>query len=250
MRTRLIYGIVLATAMAGVATAQEAGQPGGNRRQFAGMERVTGEITAVSGESVTVKAEDGGTYTVTTTPNTRLMKGQGVTIKVTDLKVGDGVMAAGNLDAPNKTLHAAMLLATDAEQVKKMRENLGKTFITGKVTAIDVDNLKMTILRTDGVSQTIGFDETTSFKRGGRGVRVGAGGGGGRPGAGGAGAGNAAADGGESITLADIKTGDSVVGDGAVKDGVFVPKQLNVLQPRAARGPRPAGAAGAVPPPS
>jgi hypothetical protein len=218
---------ILASAMlfpAFSARAQEPAEQGSQRGQFAGMQRVSGEITAVSGTNVTVKTTEGETVQITTTPNTRVMKGRGVTVKITDLKAGDGVLAMGNLDAPNKTLHAAMVMATDAAQLKAMKENLGKTYILGKVTAIDVDNAKMTVQRLDGVSQTIGFDETTSFKRG----RIGRG-------MGDAGAGNAAASTpattGESITLADIKVGDTVSGTGTLKSGVFVPAQLTVAAP-------------------
>jgi hypothetical protein len=157
-------------------------------------------------------------------------------VKVADLKVGDGVTAAGNMDAPNKTLHAAFVMAVDAEQLKKLRENMGKTYIAGKVTAIDIDNLKMTVMRQDGVSQTIGFDETTSFKRGGRAGRGGGMGATGTP--------NVPVEGGESITLADIKVGDNVAGTGTLKAGVFVPGQLNVAVERQRR--RAEGAAGAT----
>jgi predicted RNA-binding protein len=169
---------------------------------------------------------------VVTTDNTRIMKGRGGSggvVKLADLKVGDGVMAAGNLDAPNKTLHAAVLFATDAAEVKRLRDNLGKTYIVGKVTAIDLDNAKMTIERPDKVSQTISFDETTSFRRGGRG-------GGGNYGSAGA---AAPVDSGESITLADIKVGDNVRGTGALKAGVFVPTQLVVMVPGRRGGPAP-----------
>ena len=38
--------------------------------------------------------------------------------------------------------------------------------MAGKITAID--ELKITVLRVDGVTQTIVVDEGTSFKRGGR----------------------------------------------------------------------------------
>ena len=138
-----------------------------------------GEVTAVAGATLTVKTEDGGVMQVVTTDNTRVMKGRGVTVKVADLKVGDGVMAAGNLDAPNKTLHAAVVFATDAAQLKEMKENLGKTYIVGRVTAIDLDDAKMTVERPDHVAQTIGFDEGTSFRKGGRGMRMGGGAGGG-----------------------------------------------------------------------
>ncbi len=54
----------------------------------------------------------------------------------------------------------------DAEQMKKAQEDLGKTYIAGKVTAID--ELKLTIKRADGVTQVIEVDEGTSFRRGGR----------------------------------------------------------------------------------
>jgi hypothetical protein len=220
---------ILASAMlfpAFSARAQEPAEQGSQRGQFAGMQRVSGEITAVSGTNVTVKTTEGETVQIATTPNTRVMKGRGVTVKITDLKAGDGVLALGNLDAPNKTLHAAMVMATDAAQLKAMKENLGKTYILGKVTAIDADNAKMTVQRLDGVSQTIGFDETTSFKRG----RIGRGMGMGEAGAGNAAA-NAPAATGESITLADIKVGDTVSGTGSVKSGVFVPAQLTVAAP-------------------
>jgi hypothetical protein len=206
--------------------AQDSGGQGGGGGRFAGMQRVMGEVTAVSGANVTIKTEDGSVVQVVTTDNTRVMKGRGVTVKVADLKVGDGLVAMGNLDAPNKTLHAAMVMAQDAAEVKKMRENLGKTYILGRVTAIDADNAKMTVMRQDGVSQTIGFDETTSFKRG----RAGRGGGGGVSGGGDVVA-SAPVPSAESITLADIKVGDQVSGQGSIKDGVFVPTLLTMGTP-------------------
>jgi len=102
----------------------------------------------------------------------------------------------------------------------------------GRVTAIDLDDAKMTVERPDHVAQTIGFDETTSFRKGGRGVRMG-----GAPGGAGGGAGATGDAGGESITLADIEVGESVRGTGSVKGGVFVPTELVVME----RGPRGAG---------
>lgn len=198
------------------------------RGAFAGMQRVQGEVTAVAGPVLTVKTEDGASMQVVTTDNTRVMKGRGVTVKVADLKVGDGVMAAGMLDAPNKTLHAAIVFATDAAQLKALKDNLGKTYIVGRVTAIDMDNATMTVERPDHVTQTIGFDETTSFRRGGRGMgRMGAAAGGA---AGGGAATEASEAGGESITLADIKVGEAVRGTGSVKGERFVPTQLVVME--------------------
>ena len=247
---------------AGRAMAQEAGQAGARRGggQFAGMQRVNGEVTAVTGATITIKTEDGVTMQVVTTDNTRVMKAQGAPgqggraqggfdanpIKVADLKVGDVLQAAGNLDAPNKTIHAAFVVATDGATVKAFRANLGKTYITGKVTAIDLDNAKMTVERPDKVSQTIAFDETTSFRRGRGGVGA-AGRAGGAPQA------DAQAET-ESITLADIKVGDNVMGRGVVKSGTFVPTQLTVSTPGQGRRreggtatPAPASGPGAGP---
>jgi hypothetical protein len=258
----IVLSVVL-TASFGQLLAQDApaagagGQrPGRGGGQFAGMQRVAGEVTAVSGATVTIKTEDGGTAQVVTTDNTRVMKGNGggasgqpstTTIKVSDLKAGDGLTAMGNLDAPSKTLHAAMIVAVDAAQIKAAKANWGKTYIAGKVTAIDMDNAKMTVQRPDGSSQvTIGFDETTSFKRGRANLNLeifggGGGGAGRRPGGGGA-------PEAESITLADIKVGDTVAGQGSVKAGVFVPGELTVATPGQGGRRRPNGAQGAPPP--
>jgi predicted RNA-binding protein len=242
-------------AMALPARAQDAEAPAGQageRGQFAGMARTAGELTAIAPNKLTLKTEDGSIMQVVTTDNTRLMKGRGQSVKLADLKVGDGVTAAGNLDAPNKTLHAALVFVVDAEQVKQFKDNLGKTYIAGKVTAIDLDDAKMTVERGDHVSQTISFDETTSFKRGGR-VNMGAFGGfGGERGGAAAGTPPPAMSGGESITLADIKVGDTVGGQGSVKNGVFVPTLLTVANPPGAGGQgrrRPGGGAGGPPPP-
>jgi len=221
------------------AKAQDAAGQGMGRGQFAGMQRVMGTITAISGPQVTIKTPDGAVYQVATTDNTRVMRGRGNPAKLADLKAGDGLMAMGNLDAPNKTLHAAMLMTIDPDQMKRMEEaqkemaaNMGKTLIAGRVTAIDMDNATMTVERPDGVSQTIGFDENTSFHRGnaammmrGSGVTgLATGGGNGSSAA-------ASAPTGESITLADIKVGDRVGGPGAVKSGRFVAKELTVMTP-------------------
>jgi hypothetical protein len=218
------------------ATEQESG-----RARFAGMQRVGGVITAIAGPQVTIKTADGMVYQIVTTDNTRVMRGRGNPGKLADLKAGDGLMAMGNLDTPNKTMHAAMVISVDADQMKKMEEaqkqqlaNLGKTFIAGRVMAVDLDNATMTLERPDGVSQTIGFDEGTSFRRGRGGMGNGAGFGGGNiavspatpP---------ASAPPGESITLADIKVGDRVSGPGELKSGKFVAKELNVMTPGAGR---------------
>jgi Domain of unknown function (DUF5666) len=224
---------------------------------FAGGQMVRGTVTATSADHLTVKTEAGEVYQVALSANTRLSKDR-QPVKMADIKVGDAVGAMGVLDAPTKTVHAVFVGVIDAEQMKKARENMGKTYITGKVTAIDMDALKLTVMRPDGVSQVIGVDEQTSFKRGGRGmaaiasgagvIEMGGGGGAGRgmgagPGGTGAGAGNGS--GGESITFADMKVGDTVAGRGALKNGMFVPTELGVMDPAAMGQRRRRGADGA-----
>ena len=230
---------------------------------FAGGQMVRGTVTATTVDHLTLKTDAGDIYQVVVSANTRLNK-ERQPVKVADIKVGDGVGAMGVLDAPTKTVHAVFVTVMDAEQVKKARENLGKTYIAGKVTAIDMDGLKLTVLRGDGVSQVIGVDEQTSFKRGGRGMAAMASGGpveigngetGGRRrnGAGdgvGSGAGNGAASGTgtsagrESITFADVKVGDMVAGRGALKNGTFVPTELGVVDAAAIGQRRRRGADG------
>jgi hypothetical protein len=215
---------------------------------FAGGQMVRGTVTAAAADHLTVKTDAGEVYQVSLSANTRLTRDR-QPVKVADIKVGDGVGAMGVLDPATKTVHAVFVGVIDAEQVKKARENMGKTYITGKVTAIDMDALKITVMRPDGVSQVIGVDEQTSFKRGGRGmaaiasgsgvIDVGGGGGGGRgngtdvaTAGNGTGSGNGGG-GGESITFADIKVGDSIAGQGALKNGTFVPTQLGIVNPGA-----------------
>jgi hypothetical protein len=215
-------------AMTGLAQ-EEQGRS--ERGAFAGGQMVRGIVTAAGADHLTVKTDGGDVYQVVVSANTRVMKDR-QPFKAADIKVGDGAGAMGVLDAPTKTIHAVFVTVMDAAQVKKMKEDLGKAYISGKVTGID--DVKLTVLRSDGVSQVIVVDEGTSFKRGGRGMAsvmngtgpIGATGGG-RPDVGTA----------ESITLADVKVGDMVVGPGALKNGVFVPTQLNVMD-AAAMGQR------------
>ena len=188
---------------------------------------VRGTVTTVSGDRMTVKTESGEVYQVVVSANTRLTKDK-QPVKVSEIKAGDGVGAMGVLDPPTNTVHAIFVGILDAAQVKKAREDLGKGYILGRVTAIDMDALKLTVLRPDKVSQVIGVDEGTSFKRGGRQMEAMMSGsaemrGGNQEGDGAGGAG------GESITLADVKVGDSIAGRGALKSGLFVPTELRVM---------------------
>jgi hypothetical protein len=207
---------------------------------------VQGIVTAATANKVTIKTDAGDSYDVTLGDNARVMKaGQG--IGLADIQAGDSVTAMGQVDATKKTVEARMVIDVDAATMAKARANMGKTYITGRISAIDADNLKITVTRTDAVSQVIAVDDGTSFQRGTRGVTpdvVAAGGlpmgggfggrgmGGGRQGGGA----QAAPPAPESITLADIKVGDSVMATGALKGGTFTVLKMGVSEAGAGGG--------------
>ena len=236
-RSRQIVTTLLLLAAGAAAPAQDPDSlPGGTM--------VRGTVTAVGATALTLRSEDGETVQVTVTPNTRVVHDR-QPARFSDLHVGDGVGAGGILDAPNHTLHAAFLGYIDAEEVRKAQADLGRTYIIGRVTAIDMDRLHLTIHRPDNTSQTIAVDESTAFRRGGH-----------SPGPNSSAAGDwssraqrpagqtsrPSGDPGEPITLADIKVGESVAGRGAMKSGLFVPTELHVFAPRTHTGAPPAAA--------
>lgn len=261
--------LLLAGSMLAQAPDQPAGAGQGRGFGRGGFgQPVQGTVTAASGNKLTVKTEAGDSYTVTLGDNGRVMRDRQQS-SLGDIKVGDSVTAMGQVDASAKTVQARMLNAIDAATVAKAKENLGKTYITGRVAAIDADNLKLTITRSDGASQVIAVDEGTSFQRGMRGVTAdveaaggmpmgfggGFGGRGGRGGPGGTGGQAGAAPAPESITLADVKVGDQVMATGSVKSGTFTVQKMGVAEPGMGpgggrRGPGGAdGPPGAPPPP-
>ena len=218
---------------------QPAGQgQGRGRGGFGGGQmgqRVQGIVTAASAGKVTIKTDTGDSYDITVSENSRVLK-SGQPIKPSDVKVGDSVTAMGQVDATSKTVQAIMLMDIDAATLAKAKENMGKTYITGRITAIDADNLKLTVMRTDNVSQVVAVDDGTSFQRGNRGVAADVAAAGGIAGAtfggsmrrGGQGVQAAVPPAPESITLADVKVGDSLMATGMLKNGTFTALKMGV----------------------
>ncbi len=86
-----------------------------------------------------------------------------------------------------------------AKQMREMQANYGKTWLAGKVTAID--GVKVTLLgQVDSTPRTFTADENTTFRK--------------RR---------------DPITLADIQVGDMVRVEGAVKDGAFLATTVNAM---------------------
>lgn len=176
------------------------GQAGGGGRRGPGgqpgqrFQGTGGSIASLDKDTMVLRTIDGKTVTVKLTDATRYRRDQ-KDAKLADFKVGEAVIVRGT-PAGENTWTAEVVAARPAMEAR-FREGLGKEFIVGEIKSID--ELKLTILRVDGKTQTIEVDENTSFQKQG-----------------------------ESITLADIKPGDHVFGRGALKNGTFVPAVLTV----------------------
>ncbi|HZP04293.1 MAG TPA: DUF5666 domain-containing protein [Terracidiphilus sp.] len=273
MKTHLASAFVLAVALAGVASAQDAGlapsasQNGvgtgqgrgygqrGGRGGFGGMgmmgRGVMGTVTEVAADHYTVRTDAGEIYTIHFSANTRIFKmpagtgggpgggegndggqdrgmGRGMgsgagwagnppqQLKSSDIKTGDVIEARGEVDATVKSLGAVAVVQLDPERVKQIRTmeaSYGKTWLMGRVTAID--GVKVTLTGAiDNAPHSFVADEDTAFRR--------------RR---------------EPITLADIQVGDNIRVDGAVKDGVFTATSVGDLGTRQGPPPQQPGAA-------
>jgi hypothetical protein len=182
-----------------------------------GMGRgLMGTVTEVAADHYTIKTETGETYTIHYSANTRILKQQAraegaqraagedgsrgggnppTPIKSTNIKVGDAVAAMGELDATAKSIGATAVVQIDPERARQMREmqaNYGKTWLMGKVTAID--GVKVTLMGVvDNTPHSFVADENTTFRK--------------RR---------------DPITLADIQPGDTIRVEGAIKGSDFV----------------------------
>lgn len=183
------------------------GGMGGGMGMFGSGTPTAGTVTAISGTDITIKNEQGQMYKVETGPNTRIRKDR-EPAKFSDIKVGDTIMAAGNLDDQAKTVGAMFVVVLSPEQaaqMEKMRASFGKTWTAGRVTAIK--DLTLTVERPDKTAQTIAVDENTVFHKRERGQQ-------------------------QDITFPEIKVGDIVRADGSVQGSNFLATTLDVSEPR------------------
>jgi Cu/Ag efflux protein CusF len=186
-------------------------QQGQGRGQGYGGQRPTafGKITAVHDGSLEIAGPDGNAVTVKITPQTEFRKDR-EPAKVSDFKVGDMIMVRGTQNSDGsvtanmiggRTGGGMMGGGPGGRQGGGMMMNpgtLGKDYVAGEIKAIDPP--KMTVLRTDGVTQTLELTEETSLHRGR-----------------------------DSITMADVKVGDHVMAHGAAQGDNFVPKNVMVM---------------------
>jgi Domain of unknown function (DUF5666) len=186
-------------------TAQDEGQDdpaAGMAQLFRQGNGVRGVVTASQSGSFLIRTDDGETYKIFYGPNTRVMKDR-QPLDAGEIRIGDMLVAAGQLDKKAKTLGAVFLYDIDAAEVRKARQGFGKTWTAGKVTAIH--DLRITIERAgDKQTQTVAVDENTSFRK--------------RR---------------EDVTLADVRVGDFISAEGALHKDLFTATILRVMEPRA-----------------
>lgn len=185
------------------APSPEAGRRQGGRRGPMEGHGTIGQITAIQGDSFTVARPDGTQVTVKLTDKTEFRKDR-QPAKQADFKVGDFVMVRGEENADH-SIAAESLGARSAGGGPGggagggfFFGEMGKDFLAGEVKSLDPP--KVTLQRTDNVTQTVELNEETSLRKGR-----------------------------ESITMADIQPGDHLVMHGALQNGIFVPKMVMLV---------------------
>jgi hypothetical protein len=212
------------------APSQERGQRAGRGMWGGGImgRGVMGSVTEITPDHFTIKTESGDLYTVHYSVNTHIMKGSGgfrrpqsdndapftppVAIKPTDIKIGDAIAASGEMDAAAKSVGAIVIFQVDPETAKRMREmqaNYGKTWLMGRVTAVNDVNVTLQG-GPDNATHTFTADENTTFRK--------------RR---------------DPITLADIQPGDTLRVEGSLQNGHFLATTVADMGPRPDRTSNP-----------
>jgi Domain of unknown function (DUF5666) len=178
---------------------------------------VFGKITAISSGSLQIQNVNGENMTIKFTDKTEFRKDR-QPAKRTDFKVGDIIVVRGQENADHswaaEIIAARSMNGPDGRgggqrgggpagpggrgEFAQYGGTLGKDFVAGEIKLVDPP--KLSVLRTDNVSQTLELNEDTSLRKGR-----------------------------ESITMADIQPGDHVFARGGLENNVFVPKVVMIV---------------------
>ncbi len=196
-----------ALAVHDIAVGQEGG---GQDQQGPGEGRIPlfGKITAVNNRAIEMMNANGDNVTIKLTDKTEFRKDR-QPAKRNDFKVGDLILVRGEQNA-DQTWTAQVVAARSMNgdpggpggrgrgESGMQAGTLGKDFVAGVIKSVDAP--KLTVQRTDDVTQTIELNEDTSLHKDR-----------------------------DAITMADIQPGDHVFARGAMQNDVFVPKSVMVV---------------------
>lgn len=204
-------------------------RPGGRGFGGGGMmgRGISGTVTEAAADHFSVKTFAGQSYTVDFSDNTRFVKLQGgmggrrgmgggggmgrrgmggnppQQIKASEIKVGDAIMARGEVNTSTKTVGAVAVMELDpqmAQRMQQMTAEYGKTWLMGRVT--NISGTKVTLIGSqDSAEHSFVVNENTDFRERRN-----------------------------PITLADVKTGDMVRVQGALSDGIFTASVVNLMR--------------------
>ncbi len=144
------------------------------------LKSIIGEVTAVdsTAKQITLKGDDGTTYTVTLQDKTSFLRvppgetdvKKATKIAFSDVTVGDRALARGPLEGDGKTVPARIVVIMTkgdlAQKHEKDREEWQRRGIMGVVTALNADNKEVTITTRGRDSKTVTIDASAAtFRR-------------------------------------------------------------------------------------
>ncbi|HEY1963634.1 MAG TPA: DUF5666 domain-containing protein, partial [Acidobacteriaceae bacterium] len=178
-----------------------------------------GKITAVSNSSIEIVNVNGDTVSIKVSAKTEFRKDR-QPAKRSDFKVGDLIAVRGEENADH-SWSAQVVAARSMNgggsggrggpgggaggpggrgrgEFGQQSGTLGKDFVAGEIKSVDTPRLS--VLRTDNVTQTLELNEDTSLRKDR-----------------------------EAVTMADIQPGDHLFARGAMQNDVFVPKTVMIV---------------------
>src|SRR5260370_18141976 len=146
----------------------------------AGTKLVSGEVTSidVSAKQFKVKADDGVNYTVSFQDNTAYLRmpfgekdqKKATKIEISDVAVGDGLIARGPLAEDTKTVTVRTVIVMTKEDVAKKQQqdhaDWQKRGVVGTVTSVNPDSKEITVNLHGRDNKSLVIDAgKTSFRR-------------------------------------------------------------------------------------
>lgn len=218
MKVRLLCTIFIGLALGAAAIAQDQDLSDSPDSMPLGGRNMTGTVTEVGQGFVTVKTHEGETYTVNIGQKTRLLRqgvqptsasgrrttvgNPGLLFRPGDLKVGDLIAPMGEVDDGARTVNALVITILDPTVYKQMEASSEKIWVTGEVKAMNGG--KVTIQgSSDHAFHVFQIDRGTVCSKYN-----------------------------QRVAPADIKIGDTVHVDAALKGGAYVATSITAIPPR------------------